>query len=319
MPTAANQVTVIVTVRNEAQTITQLLQALAQQTVQPHLVIIADGGSSDATLKLLKESSLKPIVLTAPGNRSIGRNAAIKAAKTTLIAITDAGCIPASNWLEELLKTYQNSGAPVVAGYYFGLPRTPFEEAVVPYALVMPDRVDEFRFLPATRSMLLEKKVCEDVGGFDETLSDNEDYAFAHAIETAGFAIAFCKVARVGWMPRATTAGFWTMIYRFARGDVQAGLWRPKVGLIFVRYLVAVFLLLKIILSMQFVPSVLLVVAFAGLYGCWALYKNKRYVARGWYWLPVLQVLSDWAVMLGSIEGALLRLQKNKTRSVPVK
>lgn len=315
MQTAANQVTVIVTVRNEGQNIAQLLTALAKQTHQPYAVIIADGGSSDDTVSKLAQSTLRPRIMNTPGNRSVGRNAAIQAAQTPLIAITDAGCIPDVSWLAELVTMYQKSGAPVVAGYYYGLPKTPFEEAVVPYALVMPNAVDEQNFLPATRSMLLEKSVWESVGGFDETLSDNEDFAFAHAIKTAGYTIAFCKVARVGWMPRSSIASFWTMIFRFARGDAAAGLWRPKVGLIFLRYSVAFMITYFLFATLPSGIAVSICVLLGVLYGGWSIQKNVQSAPHGWYWLPVLQVVSDWAVMLGTAAGlALLSRSKLTAR-----
>jgi hypothetical protein len=233
----------------------------------------------------------------------VGRNAAIKASHTTLIAVTDAGCIPQKDWLEQLVAIYTEFQVPVVAGYYKGLPSTTFEEAVVPYVLVMPDKVNPHSFLPATRSILFEKKVWQDVGGFDETLSLNEDYPFAKKIVLKKHPIVFAKDAVVGWIPRKNISEFITMIAKFAQGDIEAGIVRPKVLLLFIRYL----LLLVMIILMASVNSINEILAFLlvlfVLYAGWSVQKNIKYTPRGWYWLPILQYCADLAVMYGSLKG----------------
>ena len=298
-------VSVIATVLNEAETIADLLLGLEKQTIAPKAIIIADGGSTDQTLSILKSwqttKRLPLQIIEIKGNRSVGRNAAIAESPTELIAITDAGCIPKKDWLEELVKTQQLTGAQVVAGYYEGKPKTDLQTAMIPYALVMPDRVDPENFLPATRSMLLTKKVFQAAGQFDESLSDNEDYAFAHQLKKVA-KIAFTDSAVVKWRPPRDLAQFARMIYRFARGDAQAGLWRPKVIFIFGRYAFVLILLLFYCLVYSWAIFAISVVLF-GIYATWAIMKNFRYAKKAWYWLPVLQVVSDLAVMVGTMAG----------------
>lgn len=303
-------VSVICTTYNEEHTIARLLDALKSQAHQPSEVIICDSQSKDNTQEIIKKfitanPSFKVILLSKQGNRSIGRNTAIAAAKSDLIAITDAGCIPEKYWLQELVKAYSQSNSEVIAGYYRGLPSNPFEEAVIPYVLVMPDRIDERTFLPATRSVLLEKKVWKALGGFDETLSLNEDYPFAKKLKGEGYHIAFAKNAVVGWLPRKNILEFITMIERFAQGDIEAKIFRPKVLFLFFRYLI----LLLVIIGMLFFASpkqiIALLLVFFVLYSIWAIEKNVKYTKNGWYWLPVLQYAADYAVIKGSLKGLL--------------
>ena len=47
-----------------------------------------------------------------------------------------------------------------------------------------------------------------------------------------------------------------------------------------------------------------------GVYSLWAIRKNIRYVSAGWMWLPILQVVSDLAVILGSLSGLKKSLDK---------
>lgn len=316
---AATPVSLVVSVLNEAQTIQPLLLALARQTVLPQEVIIVDGGSTDNTLQQIqgwqaehqhKSKSFKlQVKQLDQANRSQARNWGITQAKHNLIAITDAGCIPQPSWLENLLKTYQKTQADIVAGYFYGLPKTAFEQAVVSYTLEMPGRVNPDKFMPTTRSVLLQKSAWEKLGGFDENLSLNEDFVFFHQAQQQNFKIAFARNALVGWLPRQTLSEFAKMIFKFAQGDTYAGIVRARVKLLFARYSLALLFLLYLIFVYQASLSkiTLTYTALLLFYFVWAISKNIRYAPQGWYWLPVLQLMADVSVMAGSLVGWLRR------------
>ena len=172
------KISLVITTLNEEQTIIPLLKSIREQSVVPDEVVIVDGGSIDRTVmlikkfetKVLRSENIKTRVFIKKGNRSVGRNYAIEKAKNSWIAVTDAGCILDRNWLKELVEEQTKLKIEVVAGYYSANPKTSFEEAVIPYVLVMPDRVDENNFLPATRSVLFSKNIWKQAGGFNENL-----------------------------------------------------------------------------------------------------------------------------------------------------
>lgn len=301
-----NNLSVIVTVLNEEATVVDLLKSLTRQTFLPGEIVIVDGGSRDRTVELIKKfrntyRKIKIKIYQVKSNRSAGRNLAVKKSTGEWLAITDAGCIPENNWLEELFKAQKRQDAPVVAGFYKGLSKNSFEKASIPYFLVMPDRVQEGNFLPATRSMLITKDVWWQFGGLDENLPTGEDYAFALKLKDAGIRIAVAKNAVVGWIPPANLVAFTKMIFGYAYGDALAGSFRPKVVLIFLRYFLGVLAVLLCFHTWVVVGAVLI-------YAGWSILKNIRYVGAGWIWLPVLQVASDLAVMGGSVKGLLGRL-----------
>lgn len=308
----AMQISLVITVLNEARTIEALCQAIAAQTILPKEMIVVDGGSQDDTVALLQNCSLRwpelhLKVVTKKGNRSIGRNYGISLAKSAWIAITDAGCEPTPTWLAELSAAQQSTHALVVAGYYKGLATSALSQAIIPYVLVMPDQVQPTNFLPATRSMLLSKKVWTELAGFDVRFRHNEDYAFARKLRQHNIRIAFAPRAIVGWQSRETLGQFLLMIYRFAWGDAEAKCWRPKVWLIFTRYLLALMYVIWLVPQEPHVRTtgLLGLLFLITAYCLWAIKKNLRYTFRGWYWLPVLQIVSDWAVMSGTIRGLM--------------
>lgn len=85
----AAPVSVITTVFNEAGTIAATIASLFAQTRPPDEVVVADAGSTDGTRRQLDDlAAAEPRlrVIHAPGNRSAGRNAAIRAATHDLLA-----------------------------------------------------------------------------------------------------------------------------------------------------------------------------------------------------------------------------------------
>ncbi len=312
----SKKVTFITTVLNEEETIRKLLDSLLEQTKLPYEVIVTDGGSSDGTLAILeaykrkfKKMSVLYKVILKEGNRAIGRNEAIKHATGTIIACSDAGCVLDKNWLKNLVLGFQNPYVDVVAGYYKGLSKTIFEKALIPYVLVMEDRVNPDTFLPASRSMAFRKDVWERNRRFPINYSHNEDYVFAKTLKKTGARIVFKKDAIVYWIPRATIKEAFIMFLRFAIGDAEAGILRPKVGFLFARY----FSVLLILIIFALTGEIQFIFAFSMLfvlYSLWSISKNYKYVNHylAFLYLPILQFISDSAVLLGTTLGIIRRI-----------
>ncbi|PJC76475.1 hypothetical protein CO010_02615 [Candidatus Shapirobacteria bacterium CG_4_8_14_3_um_filter_39_11] len=302
------KVSLITTVLNEESSIEHFLSSIAIQSQKPNEVIIVDAGSTDKTVDIIKSfqpflKNLK-ILVKKGANRSAGRNLAIKSAKNEIIVMSDAGCRLDKEWVKEISRQFVDKKIKVVAGFYLAESKTVFQKCVAPYALVMPDRVNPKNFLPSSRSMAIRKTVWKKSGGFPENYSDNEDFVYAHILKRKKINTFFARKAVVYWFPRKNIMQFWTMIYRFARGDAKAGLRRVKIASIFLRYVGFIFLGL---LCLIFNDLLILFVLTIFCYIFWSVFKNYKYVKdlRAIFLLPFLQLISDFSVILGSIVGGL--------------
>jgi len=306
------KVSVIITILNEEENIKIFLDSLLIQTSQPYEVIIVDGGSKDKTLKVIDrfkkdhKMSFSLLILSKKGNRSIGRNEGVRRAKSDIIAFTDVGCILDKNWVKEIQKPFMEVEVDVVAGNYREDAKTIFQMCLVPYVLVMPDKIDPNNFLPATRSMAIRKRIFIKMGGFDVRYSHNEDYVFARKLKLQKKKIVFARAAIVYWIPRNNFTEAFTMFKRFACGDMEAGILRKKVIFLFLRYLFGLCLILAMIFTSKYYLT-WLVISLLIFYLFWSVYKNFKYIKKiqAFYLLPLIQLTADIAVMIGSLEGFL--------------
>lgn len=313
------KVSFISTVYNERETIEAFLNSILSQTQKPDEVIIVDAGSNDGTYEIVQKYLSEFQSATIPygfaqviGNRSIGRNVAIRQAQYTWIAASDAGCILDGAWLAQLFNRPLD-GVDVISGFYsanIGAP-TPFQKALAAYTCVMPDRLDENTFLPSSRSVAFTKSAWLEVGGYPEELDTCEDLMFAERLKEAGKKFVMAREAVVYWPQKKTLMGAAKQFYGYAYGDGQAGYIRFQTPLLYGRYVVG-FILIAIALYTHIAKLWLLILIMLILYIVWALAKNYRYVGRseGLYLLPLLQFTADGAVMTGMLHGAWERYRR---------
>ncbi len=295
---------IVITVLNEEKTIRKLITSLFNQTKSPDEVIIVDGGSTDATTSIVSNENLKLRLLVKLGNRAIGRNYGIEQAKNEIIVITDAGGYPKNDWLEKIVSPFKNPRVKVVSGYYVSLAKTSFEKCVAPYFLVMPDALPkDGEFLPSSRSVAFRKSVWKKAGGYPEKFSHNEDLVFDYNLKKMGISFFFNQKAVVYWYPPQNLFFAAKKFFRFAYGDAQAGIKRPRVPFIFMRYGVALLLL-----AAGAYPLLFLLIF---LYGFWVIGKHFKYVKQpsALFWLPIIQVTADFAIMSGTLIGKMRKVR----------
>ena len=306
------KVTLITTVLNEEKTIASFLTSIKNQNQKPDEVVIVDGGSSDNTLSIISNFKLpfKIKILEKKGNRSVGRNFAIKNSTHEIIAVTDAGCILDKNWLKEIVKPFKESRSiDVVSGFYNPVFKNIFEKGLSTYTCVMEDKIDKNNFLPSSRSVALKKSVFLKVGGYPEYLNTCEDLLFDQKLKKIGAKFEFNKNALVYWPQRKNILQAAKQFFSYAYGDGRALYFRKTASLLLVRYLIGLIVLFSAIYFKSNVLWILLLFALF-FYLLWSIWKNYKYV-RSWkafFFSPLLQLISDVAVISGVICGLISRI-----------
>lgn len=298
--------TVIATVRDEVDSIDRLLDSLLSGSRPPDEIIIADGGSRDGTLERLRERALSEArirSLSAPGNRSVGRNAAVRAASGTVIACTDAGVDVDREWLERITRPFaEDPAVDVVAGFYRAAGETAFERAAGIVSAPALEEIDPDRFLPSTRSVAFRRAAFERVGGFDEALWHNEDTPFALALKGVGCRFAFAPDAVVRWRPRGTLRAFVHQHRRFGIGDGEAGVQGWFYRTLALKYAMGVVLLVA---GFWFRPAWWLLALGVALFVASQAQRGLGRIpaAEAILLIPALKVAYDWAYLTGWLKG----------------
>lgn len=115
-----NRISVIIPVLNGARTLRDCVMSVFDQTLRPFEVIIVDNNSTDETPKICKElQSAYPelrYVFEAQRSRGAARNAGVRAARGSIIAMTDVDCVVPHDWLEKLTEPVRNGHETVTVG-----------------------------------------------------------------------------------------------------------------------------------------------------------------------------------------------------------
>lgn len=316
---------VIVTVFNEGAAILSLLDSLARQSRLPDEVVIVDGGSRDDTLEVLERyvarGELPLRIYSRPGaNISQGRNAAIATARGPIIAVTDAGVRLSSNWLQELVRPFeQDSNVHVVSGFFIPDPQTPFEVAMGATVLPSLSDVDPRTFLPSSRSVAFRKAAWEAIGGYPEWLDYCEDLILDFELRDRYGLFAYAPRALAYFRPRSNMRSFFIQYYRYARGDGKADLWRKRHAIRYLTYGLAVPVLF--LLSLYHSPWWLLGFLVGGTIYMAVPYRRLAKMMNGLSlgqklhaiaMVPCIRVVGDVAKMIGYPAGWAWRLRYRK-------
>lgn len=301
----------VTTVFNEEDSIEVLFKSLLNQTKIPDEIIVVDAGSTDNTIRRIKKCKkwFKKVsfkIFVKNGNRSTGRNHAVKNAKSEIIAVSDAGCSLEKDWFEKITKALDNPKIDVVAGFYLPITHNVFQVCLATYTCVPKDKITK-DFLPSSRSIAFKKSVWESVGGYPEYLDTCEDLVFAKNLKRCGMNFSLESRAIVWWPQRENFIEAAKQFFAYAKGDGEALYIRSQTPLLFLRYITG-FVILFITLNTANIILVNIVLILIALYLSWSIIKNYKYVNnwRAIFILPTLQILSDFAVITGMTFGFIL-------------
>ncbi len=103
-------VSVVVCTHNGARTLDACCVSLENQTLNKgsYEVIIVNDASTDSTAEILSKHNVKIITNNSNKGLSVSRNIGIQNAQAQIIAFTDDDCVVSSDWLEKIVKGFED-------------------------------------------------------------------------------------------------------------------------------------------------------------------------------------------------------------------
>jgi glycosyltransferase involved in cell wall biosynthesis len=227
-------VSVVVTELNEIEDIGRVVSSLLAQDPPAAEVIIVDGGSTDGTWEWLEAAAARDSRLVAirdetcslkfsAGPVSRGRNVAIRAAKSNLIACADAGCTYAPDWLQNLTGPLLDGKSEYALGgsCLDASGCTVWDVASAPFFSVRLSPTEPTKSCTA-RSMAFTKALWQRIGGFPEQVLVGEDTLFDLEARQQTEP-TFISNAKAYYRPGNTFRSATHQMARYALSDGQAG------------------------------------------------------------------------------------------------
>ncbi|MCZ2344247.1 MAG: glycosyltransferase family 2 protein, partial [Bacteroidales bacterium] len=238
-------VTVIVPVRNENRAIENTLRSVLTQDYprDQFEVIVADGGSTDETVPIVRRlqgefSNLK-LVFNPSRFSSAGRNTAIRHMTGDVAVIIDGHCqVPDPYYLRHLTTAFQESQADCL-----GRPQpleaaspSPFQQAV---SIARSSRLghnpssdiysDQPKFVhPGSTAVAYRRSVFQKIGLFDQAFDACEDVEFNERVHQAGLSCYFTPHLKIGYHPRADFRGLFYQLARYGCGRARLSWKHPS-------------------------------------------------------------------------------------------
>lgn len=218
-------VSVIIPAYNEEKRIGSCMDALLKQDFPEasYEIIVVDNNSTDNTCHIVSQLPVNLLVERRKG-RSFARNAGIRAASGRILAFLDADCIPAEDWLKELVAGFKDVSIGCVAGEILPYrPSNQLHEHLARIGYFSQSTTLTHPFLPfaQTGNAAYRREVLDAIGVFDEELLSGQDadLSWRMQLET-GKKVALAEKAIVYHPYPATYRSFYKQKMRHAFGSV---------------------------------------------------------------------------------------------------
>lgn len=197
-----------------------LVAALRAQTVTERQIVVVDDGSRDATARAAAAANVEVVRLERSVGAYAARNAGLERATAPVVAVTDADCRPAPDWLAQGLAALEAGGADLVGGRIdMALSPEPTLAEVLDVAWGLDQRrcVEDWGFA-ATANLLVRRRVLDAIGPFNPRLRSGGDDEFSKRAVAAGFRLAYAPEAAVAHVPRRRGRAVARKALRVGRG-----------------------------------------------------------------------------------------------------
>ena len=223
-------ISVIVPAHNAAQTIEDCVQGLLQQSVDRALyeIIIVDDGSTDSTPEIAADHPSVRVVRQRNAGPAAARNRGAREARGEILLFTDADCVPAGDWIEQMAAPFEAADGIVGAK---GIYRS--DQRALMARFVQLEYEEKYRRMAGyeyidfidTYSAGYRRDVFLENGGFDESFptASVEDQEFSFRLAQQGLKMVFVPGACVYHLGHADT------VTKYVRKKFKIGYWKVLV------------------------------------------------------------------------------------------
>jgi cellulose synthase/poly-beta-1,6-N-acetylglucosamine synthase-like glycosyltransferase len=225
--TSLTGVTVVVPVRNGAETLPETLAALAMQIGGPRPVeiVIVDDGSRDQSRAIVDDfARYMPLrVLDGPRRGAAAAvNCGIRAASHPVIAQIDQDVALEPGWLERVVTLFDDPRVGAIQGRYTAHAGDSFFARVMALDLEQRyDRLGDDVDHVCTGNTVYRASALAAVGLLNEDLGYGYDNDLSYRLGAAGYRLLFCREARSRHRWREGLAGYLTQQYGFGYGRID--------------------------------------------------------------------------------------------------
>lgn len=218
-------VSVIVPAANAADVVAAAVRSIVDQDYHPIAEIVV-AVADDDTAAAVPRSDERVIVVENPaGTTPAGLNRALAATTGEVIVRCDAHAVLPARYVSTAVGVLEVAGAVTVGGRQIPVGRTRFERAV---ALAMTTWLGagdaRYRIGGSAGPVdtvylgVFRRGALEAVGGFDETMLRNQDYAVNWRLRHQGGVVWFEPSLGVEYRPRGSVGALWRQYFDYGRG-----------------------------------------------------------------------------------------------------
>lgn len=221
-------VSIVVSVYNKQDTVARCVESLINQDYPDKKIIVIDNYSTDQSFERIVCYKSAITLVRIRGTYARVLNAALDLADTAYLALTDADCVAASNWLTELMKGFDEQDIVATAGYC-GTPKEGLNSFQNAIGLELESRFKSFpRYIRRAPTMNLCFKV--DIARrvkFDERMEYVVEPDFGYRLTGYG-KMKYLPDAKIRHYHRSTVLSYFRQQRSQAAGAVRTYLLHPR-------------------------------------------------------------------------------------------